>query len=306
MRDMIIAERRMTMTTKSITSGQRKQIIRFGIDSVENVLEESNLGKDGAQRVIERGDEFAAHIRKATLEGLKKLSIGGLYVKEELVSGYTYPDGYKVREIAEQVRILREFFPGIGNANEKIAKGFVPSGAEGWFAIPRWQTLATTYCDAVGMVLEMIESKRSFHNYCWRQLGASFLRQNAKTARAFEKLGNEQQDRSILVVPAQFGLRHGGRSVHRAREVFSENEFGLGTFAVGCMLLTHPEREERWQQLHVECAGDEFCTLGDDNFGNVPVFFFSDERIVFTVRCGADVHFGSVSGFLSASSADRP
>jgi len=52
----------------------------------------------------------------------------------------------------------------------------------------------------------------------------------------------EIKHHDILVVPAQFGLRHRGRSVRRVREVMNANEFGLGVFAIGIMLLTHPER----------------------------------------------------------------
>ena len=54
-------------------------------------------------------------------------------------------------------------------------------------------------------------------------LAPNLIRQHAKTVKMFQKLGDEQKDHDILVVPCQFGLRHKGRSVCRAREVFTGN-----------------------------------------------------------------------------------
>jgi hypothetical protein len=220
---------------------------------------------------------------------------------EEVESSYAYPKGYKVKGITEQTNILRQLFPGIGFADEKIAEQPLPPNAEGWFAIPKWQTVAATYGEAVEKVLAMIASKRKFYNYRDGQLGAEYLRQHAKTVKMFQKLGDEQKDHDILVVPAQFGLRHKGRSVRRAREVFAANEFGLGAFAIGIMLLTHPEREVQWEQLHVDCAGDEFAPDADGDFSGAPVFGFDDGGVEFHAHWfgRADEDCGSASAFVS-------
>ncbi|MBU0624750.1 hypothetical protein KKF05_00220 [Patescibacteria group bacterium] len=108
-------------------------------------------------------------------------------------------------------------------------------------------------------------------------------------------------DFDILVVPAQFGLRHRGRSVRRAREVFMANEFGLGAFAIGIMLLTHPEREVQWEQLHVDCAGDEFAPEAGGGFSGAPLFRFSGGGVGFSARWFDDAYefCGSASAFLS-------
>ena len=117
----------------------------------------------------------------------------------------------------------------------------------------------------------------------------------------FQKLGDEQKDFDILVVPAQFGLRHKGRSVRRAREVFTANEFGLGAFAIGIMLLTHPEREVQWEQLHVDCAGDEFAPGADGVFSGAPLFHFDVGRVKFRASWydRARGLYGSASAFVS-------
>jgi hypothetical protein len=50
------------------------------------------------------------------------------------------------------------------------------------------------------------------------------------------------------------------------------NEFGLGVFAFGCMLLTHPERLSTGDTLMIDCSGDEYSVRGDYTFDRVPLF----------------------------------
>jgi hypothetical protein len=281
----------------TVTDGQKKQVKRFAEDAVDRAIAEGLLDKDGIQKLIENGDEFQAHI----IAGIKDLSVSNQFADEEVESSYAYPKGYKVKGITEQTNILRQLFPGIGFADEKLVEQPLPPNAEGLFAIPKWQTIAPTYGEAVEKVLAMIGSKRAFHNYRKGQTGPEYLRQHAKTVKMFQKLGDEQKDHDILVVPCQFGLRHKGRSVRRAREVFMANEFGLGAFAIGIMLLTHPEREVQLEQLHVDCAGDEYSPGAGGRFENAPYFRFGDGEVVFgTLWFGnARVGCGSASAFLS-------
>ena len=288
------------MTTQSITSvtdGQKKQIKRLTEDALDRAIAEGLLDKDNAQKLIGNGDEFQADI----VDSIGKRSVSNRFVNEEIESNYAYPEGYKVKGITEQTNILRQLFPGIGFPLERIAEQPLPVGAEGWFAIPKWQTMGATYNEAVEKVFTMIASKRNFCNYREGALGAEFLRQHARTAKMFETLEVQQKDHGILVVPAQFGLRHRGRSVRRAREVFAANEFGLGAFAIGIMLLTHPEREVRWRQLNVDCAGDEYCPGADGRFGKAPLFYFYDDRVEFDTSWfgNASEGCGSASAFLA-------
>ena len=289
-------------TITQVTPGQVKQISRFGSDATERALEELGLDNPGAQRVIEHGDEFASAIREAALASLKDLSVTDKFKNEEIHSSYAYPNGYKVKDIAEQVATLRRLFPELKDAtfDESITMRPLPPNAEGWFAIPRWEKLGSTYGEAIDKMLTTIKSKRTFYNYREGQTSPEYLRQHAKTVKAFQKLGNEQKGHDILIVPCQFGLRHRGRSVRRTHEVFQSDEFGLGAFAVGCMLLTHPEREVQWKQLHVDCAGDEFSPGAVGRFGSAPCFGFIRGRVGFVSDhvSGARGGWGSASGFL--------
>jgi len=292
-----------TITQTAATAGQIKQINRFSSDAIEKVLVELGLDNPGAQRVIEHGDEFAEAIRNAALESLKDLSVTDKYKDEEVKSTYVYPKGHKVKGITEQTNILRQLFPGVGFANEKLAEAELPQHAEGWFAIPKWQTIAPTYNEAVEKVLEALKKSRKdgFFNYRDGKLGSEYLRQHKRSVGFLEKLTAEQPDHDILVVPAQFGLRHRGRSARRAREVFQANEFGLGAFAVGIMILTHPERFTKYEDLCVDCSGDGYAPGADGGFSNAPCFYWNDGKLEFDAVWTnfTNVYFGAVSGFGS-------
>jgi hypothetical protein len=153
----------------------------------------------------------------------------------------------------------------------------------------------------VEKVLELIGKTRTFHNYRNDKLGPEYLKLSERTAVAFQMLG-ERQKGDFLLIPAQFGLRHRGRSVRRAREVFLGNEFGLGTFVVGIMLLTHPERLVQYDDLWIDCAGDEFNDPPTDVlFIRAPYFAFSDGRVEFGTGW-----FGSADGGCGSASAFVP
>ena len=289
------------MTTQSITSitdGQKKQYLRFVEDAAERALAEVGLDKDGIQKLIENGDDFQADI----VASIGKHSISNQFADEEVESRFGYLSGYqKPKGITEQTNILRQLFPGVGFADEKIAEQPLPPNTEGWFAIPKWETMAATDGEAVQKVLDMIKKTRGgkFYNYRDGQLGSQYLRQSAKSVKAFQKLGLEQKDHDILVVAAQFGLRHRGRSVRRAREVMNASEFGLGAFAIGIMLLTHLERLKHYDDLWIDCAGDEFSCVGGGRFGYAPCFRFGDDGVKFGA-CDVDVAYGRC-GAASAS-----
>lgn len=226
----------------------------------------------------------------------------GQFTDEEVESSYTYPEGYQPGHPVYQIHHINELFPELCSA--EFPGRALPPNAEGWFAIPKWEKIAPTYGKAVEKVLAIIASKRKFYNYRHGQLGSEYLRQHAKTVEMFQKLADEQKGVDILLVPAQFGLRHRGRSVRRTREVFDASEFGFGAFAVGIMLLTHPERLQHYDDLWIDCAGDEYDVPDNRGwFACSPFFSFDDGKLEFGTRWfgGAGVGCGSASGFIPPS-----
>lgn len=232
---------------------------------------------------------------------IRELSVSNQFANEEVKSTFRYPKGYKAKPIMAQTNILRQLFPGIGYADEGFASRLsLPQGAEAWFAIPRWEKLAATYNEAVELVLRKIAETRKFTNYREGQLGPDRLRQHARSIEMWAMLGEQQKDYDTLVVPAQFGFMHRGHSVRRAREVFMASEFGLGAFANGIMLLTHPERLVSYDDLWIDCAGDEYDYPGvADRFFNAPYFSFRGGGVRFGTYWVDDARglCGAASGF---------
>ncbi|MFH0814609.1 MAG: hypothetical protein V1902_00735 [Candidatus Falkowbacteria bacterium] len=292
-----------------MTTDTTENVRRFVEEAVNTALAEVALDKEGIQKLLGNGGEFQARIVAA----IRELSVGNQYADEEVVSAYGYLSGYKPKGLVEQTNMLRQLFAGIGFVNQellvKIEKGEVAllTGAEGWFAIPNWlknpQIFGATYSDAVNKVLATIKQARGgrFYNYREGVIDEKHLRQSVRTEKFFRELAKAQGDPDILIVAAQFGIQHRGKSVRRAREVFSCNEFGLGAFATGIMLLTHPERLQDCNDLWIDCAGDEFDPNSAGVWSCAPAFYFHGREVDFGADGldAANVYYGSVSGFAA-------
>jgi len=298
----------MTMSQTLITSRDPKGLHATGL--FEAVYNKSKLDEARAQRLNERGGELQDGIAKLIAD----LSQSNQYANEEVRSNYTYPKEYKgPKPINDQIKAIAKIFGLDPSHALEFAKTLpeLPNGAEGWFAIPSVDALAAKhfpevtdpiqkYCQAVQIVHTKIADSRSFYNYREGQITPAQLRVHARTAHALDLIA-ETQKGDILIVAAQLGMRHRGKSVRRAREVFVANEFGLGSLAVGSIVLTHPERLVRWKELDMDCSGDEFSPEADGGFFVSPYFDFDGGEVRFDTDFvgspGGD--FGSVSGFLS-------
>ena len=221
----------------------------------------------------------------------------GRYASEEVKSNYCYPPGFKMRSVREQVNALQMFFPELGIREDDLDRLIarpLHTSAE-WAAIPRWEKLGKTYQEAVQRVLALLATKRKFSNSC----DMSRLCQKEAPIAAWAELGKSQTG-DILIVGTTFGLRHRGRSIRNAEEKMAGNEFGLGVFALGCMMLTHPKREITRNQLHPECGGDEIPAEMDGQIASVPFFSVkNDELRLDTVRVdNPGDAFGCATGFF--------
>ncbi len=298
----------MMTTKKLITSDDPKG--RQTTDLFRGAYNKAQLTEEQAQRLNEnRGGEFTTEL----LQLIQKHSATNQYESEVVSSNYTYPKEYKgPKPIAEQVKTIATMFGLDPTQALEFAKNLptLPEGAEGWFAIPKVSVVATKqfpaitdkaeqYCEVVKLVHTKLADGRSFYNYRNGEIVPSKLRQHARTVDFLEHLEAEQQG-DILIIAVQYGMRHRGKSVRRARETFASNEFGLSAFAVGCMALVHPERYVRWEELDTDCAGDEFAPGADGVFSRAPVFGFDGGRLEFCTRdvSGASGNYGSVSGFV--------
>ena len=259
-------------TQKSITSGQIKQLERITEDAVEPIIKQLNLDSAGAQRIIERGDE----IKRILAPCLMKLAT----------------DNTTAKPIAEQVAVLREFLGfNIKTFDENAADRPLPEGADGWFAIPRWEKIASTYNDAVNLVMRAVDEAyaedlethldevRSFKDY-------GFVEEEGKLT-ALRGIMQQQNDHDILVVPAQLVSRYNEFSHSRARNLIAMNEaeFGLGAFEVCCIFLANKDyilSSVREEVLHLNCPGDTFQ--------------YRDEKVLGSAYLGFDCQRLDLSG----------
>ena len=150
------------------------------------------------------------------------------------------------------------------------------------------------------MLIEVLSKKRRFDNRVLGKLGPAFLRQSDRTKLAERILAEQQPGCEILVVGAQAGLLHRGCSARRARVVMATNEFGLSAFALGCMLLTHPERLSHADTLMIDCSGDEYSIRGDGVFDRVPLYDYELSGIEFSIfyEDRARNLWGTPTGFM--------
>ena len=297
------------MSKTLITSRDPKGLHATGL--FEAAYNKSKLDDSRAQRLNERGGELQDGIAKLIAE----LSQSDRYADEEVRSSYTYPKEYKgPKPIADQIKAVAAIFDLDPTQALEYAKNLpaLPEGAEGWFAVPSVDAIAAKhfpevtdpadkYCRAVQLVHTKISESRSFYNYRDGQITPAQLRVSARTAHALDLVA-EKQPGDILIIAAQLGMRHRGRSVRRAREVFVQDEFGLTSLAVGSIVLVHPERLVRWEELDMDCSGDEFDDPDDDvRFSLAPLFCFLDGRVGFGARGSAYAldRYGSASGFVS-------
>ncbi len=284
--------------------GKLEQQLGDATKRVLNLLRRKlNPDRDGMQRIIEV-DNVGYALVKAVMETAQNLSHTNQYPNEEVPSEFGYLSGYKKpKPVAEQVARLREFFPDIdfGTYDESLANQQVDD-TEGPFVIPKWEQFGATYGEALQKVLDALKKLYGgkFYNFCASRLGSEYLRQHARTVAMLVELATQQSGHKTLIVFGQLGIRHRGRSARRARERMSFMEFGLGSFAVGIMLLTHPERLQQYNDLWIDCAGDEFSPRAEGVFYGATYFDFRDGELRFGTHMVdfPDVGYGAASGRL--------
>ncbi len=295
------------MTTKTlITSRDPKGLHAVGL--FESTYNKAGLDESKAQRLNENGGEFQTELKKL----IERFSESNQFAKEVVNSKHTYPNEYKILPIAAQIAIIGETF---GLSTDKALEYVktlpaLPEGSEGWFAIPSFTAIAQKhfpaitdpaeqYCMAVNYALEKLAASRSFYNYRAGEIIPKKLQQHARTVSMMEEI-QKVQTGAILIIAGQLGLRHRGKSVRRARETFAANEFGLGALAVISIVLVYPQRLVRWEELDLDCAGDEFSPDGDGSFSEAPHLYFGGGRAGFDAGDVSEAgdHYGSASGFV--------
>ena len=250
-------------------------------DAYRSAIEQ--LDRQSAASVLEMDKKFKSEVTERVVEIIHRHTFSNKYKDEDVGSTRGYPQTYRVRPIEGQVTDLRKLFPSLGACNERLARLPLPEGAEAWFAVPRWQALAPTYNEAVEMLIGVLASKRRFSNRIIGKLTDKYLRQTERSKLGQNILAEQQEGNDILVVAAQAGMLHRGCSARRTRVAMAGNEYGLGIFAFGCMLMMHPERLSHADSLMIDCSGDEYSVRGDYTFDRVPLFDYDMSGIELSI-----------------------
>lgn len=195
---------------------------------------------------------------------------------------------YTPKTIKEQAEIIENSF-GIKISYPETMP-LLPEKAEHYFLIPKWDRVGKTYAQAVNAVIAAIKKQRNGKVYQWNEFTDENLR---------------PLERNIPeIIAAQFGELHKGESVESVRNNKGKNEGLLGLYEISVMLLTHPERLEKYEDLWIDCAGDEYSYAGGA-FSGSPVLVFCG-RVGFGTRdVGfADDGFGASSLFFPQSNLE--
>ena len=306
-------ERMAPMSTKtlapSVVTARDPKGLKF-MSIVEAAYNKANLtdGADGEAQRVNDTPGLADHIAS----WLEEHRSTNKFKDEEVRAAYGYPKEYKgPKPIEQQIKAIAEIFGLDGALALEYAKKLpvLPEGAEGWFAIPSVDALAARhfpevtdpgekYCRALQLVHQKIAESRSFKNWRDGQIDTAHIKVSACTLEKMNQIATQQKG-DILIIAAQLGKRHSGRSVRRAREVFVATEYGLTSVAGGSIVLVHPERLVRWEELDMDMAGDEFSDGGDGQFGRAPYFCFCGKAGFDTDDVSVlSGEYGSSSGFV--------
>ena len=150
-------------------------------EAMQNAYETAieQLDRQSVQAVLDMDRKLKCEVTEKVVEIIHRHTVTDKYKDEEAPSNRVYPPTYRVRPVEAQVTELRKVFPSLGSCQERLARRQLPEGAEAWFAIPRWQALASTYNEAVEMLLEILTSKRRFSNRIVGKLGDNVSAANA-------------------------------------------------------------------------------------------------------------------------------
>lgn len=246
---------------KPITSGQRDLSLRVSQDTMSRILREEDPNADAAQRFLAKGDEFREGVR----ELYQKLSASEKYGHEKTNNRCYYGRTHEIKPLLDQFNALEYFF-GV-STGRALGTGamvfhlksiqsylYMRRQAEGLFLIPRWQLIADTYSQALSLIFCIMRNQFPLDI----KLNSSLVVRKQETQDAFEKIGESQKGYPYLVIPAQLGKRHGGRSTRSAIDSYTGSEFGLGLYELGCILLTHPNLLDSAKTLFVRCPGDQY------------------------------------------------
>lgn len=254
----------------TIKSKQEKRVIALSKAStavvVQEFLAKTNLSEEEIQNIINRGESLCDLVAHAITTALQRLSLNDEFVKEEIyipqIDCNYYQSGYSVaKSIESQIKILRQTFSLTGHFNSEMLatidkdKLDCNTDSDGWFAIPHWSQIGMTYHEAVMKVFEVLSNLKERKGAYIAYESSLLVKETEEKTAVMEKLFHQQETKNVII-QAQLGKQHRGRSARRMNAVMSPIEFPLGIYEIGIILLTHTDRLMLVDDdIHILCSG---------------------------------------------------
>ncbi len=218
------------------------------------------------------------------------------------------------KNIVEQAVILAQYFPGLDFSRvvDVAVRSFwkkghfvLPDGMDGLALIPKHSAVARlakgneewpAYNRALVHLFEILKADcREFDFVDIIGVGPDVERCTRKTVEVYRRL--EAIPGDVLVMAVQTGRLYKGKSAYDVCDLLKmKQEFGLDSFAVGCIVLTHPERMDK-PEPHIDSVGSVHAPFPEAPFAEVtclgrwPPFdrliFNKHQRVSFSEGCGS-------------------
>lgn len=268
--------------TSVMTSEQLSELIGLAQKevrrSVETQMLSTSMSFDDAQKILSSSTVFEKHFRTAAFAAFREFFLKNNHLNHD----YRGPE-----PVVSQLEQIRMMFPGIGGVNAAYlarinsgeitfdTKGFSQKD-QGYWCIPRWEAIASTYSEAVRMVFVLL--KESFGGKFSASESSQVDEYCLKESKYKRQMMNRifsQQRADVLIMEAQFGNRYGGKVAKEVRALMASNEFCLGVYEVAMMLLLSKNRfNEHHDNLGIDASGDLWRYPGSERFVCTPFFSY--------------------------------
>lgn len=249
-----------------VKAGQLRQITSFVAQAIKELAPSARK----VHAFIGSAEKVAA-FKQRVRATFKEVALLNPYANERFKQTRFYPKGWAVPSMAVQADRLINLFLGINLQGSNVSeKRTVPTGADGLALLPTLRFLgeyfkvANPYGKDYGQLIEKLcellskQRNGAFCNYRKGELTEAYVRLYAEVRERLEKL-EVAAPGDVLVLPVAFGHLYAGWSARAARwEALDQEQLPLGGVHVACLLLTMPERLTDYEQLWIDCPGDEY------------------------------------------------
>lgn len=280
------------------------------IGIVERVLEGLKLTTEAEGRLVENTDKFSDGLKKLIIAHSAPGEVKKAHQEYGYFSGYTPNTSEPVESVLDnfeaQIRDLDKAFNcGTDYSPDWIvaAHAIVPSWVEKFFAQFPWRHLASTYPEALDIVLKMLVDVRKPAERIYQKESEKFIVSFQLLSSTQGTLNNQelqlpsktQKGVDVVAMPGQLGLRHSKMSVRNVRQVLSGDECGMSAFSVALALITHPDRLKWVNDGWIDCPGDEVSPRDDNRFTESPYFEYHTSGLCYDTEGISQMHLQSGS-----------